>query len=67
MFEDKIAELNGKKRKNSYTVAEVQEILGISRPSVYALIGQNLFRTVMLDNQYRIVKSSFDSWLDGEN
>jgi hypothetical protein len=67
MFEEQVAELNGKKRKGSYTVAEVKKILGISRPAVYALIGQQLFRTVMLDNQYRIVKSSFDAWLDGEN
>lgn len=66
MFEDKIAEMNGKKKKASYTVVEIQAILGISRPSVYALIGQNLFRTVLIDNQYRIVKSSFDAWLDGE-
>lgn len=66
MFEEKVAELNGKKQKGSYTVAEVQKILGISRPAVYALIGQHLFRTVMLDNQYRIVKSSFDAWLDGK-
>ena len=66
MFEEKIAALNGKKKKTSYTVSEVQEILGVSRPSVYALIGQNLFRAVLLENQYRIVKSSFDAWLDGE-
>lgn len=53
MFEEKIAELNGRRRKGSYTVAEVQKILGISRPAVYALIEKNLFRTVMLDNQYQ--------------
>lgn len=44
MFEEQVAELNGKKRKGSYTVAEVKKILGISRPAVYALIGQQLFR-----------------------
>ena len=67
MFEEQIAKLNGKKRKGSYTVAEAQKILGISRQAVYALIGQQLFQTVRLDNQYRIIKSSFDAWLDGEN
>ena len=52
--------------KKCYTVAEVQKILGISRQAVYQLIYQKKFKTVLLDRKYRIVKASFDAWLDGE-
>lgn len=52
--------------KKCYTVAEVQNILGISRQAVYQLIYQKKFKTVLLDRKYRIVKASFDAWLDGE-
>ena len=52
--------------KKCYTVAEVQKILGISRQAVYQLIYQEKFKTVLLDRKYRIVKASFDAWLDGE-
>ena len=42
MFEDRIAELNGVSKttpnKKSYTVAEIRQILGISRPTAYKLI-----------------------------
>ena len=52
--------------KKCYTVAEVQSILGISRQSVYQLIYQKQFKTVLLGQKYRIVKASFDAWLDGK-
>lgn len=50
--------------KKSYSVAEIQQILGISRPTVHALIKKNLFQSVRMGNGIRIVKSSFDAWLD---
>lgn len=50
--------------KRCYTVEDLQAILGISRPSVYNLIGQNLFRRVKVGGKYRISKKSFDTWLD---
>lgn len=53
------------KEKRVYTVDEVKEILGISRPAVYNLIKSNEFRTVQLNGgKYRISKRSFDNWLD---
>ena len=53
------------KEKRTYTVEEVKEILGISRPTVYNLLKKNEFRWVRLDGgKYRISKKSFDEWLD---
>ena len=53
------------KEKRTYTVEEVKEILGISRPTVYNLLKKNEFRWVRLDGgKYRISKRSFDNWLD---
>ncbi len=53
------------KEKRVYTVDEVKEILGISRPAVYNLIKRNEFRSVQLNGgKYRISKRSFDNWLD---
>ena len=68
MFEDRIAEVNGVSitapNKKSYTVAEIRQILGISRPTAYKLINQNVFQSVRLNRGIRIVKSSFDAWLE---
>lgn len=50
--------------KRCYTVKEVQEMLGISRPTVYDLLQQNQFRWFRIGNKYRISKNSFDEWLD---
>ena len=51
--------------KRCYTVAELQEILGVSRPTVYSLLKRNEFRWIQLDGgKYRISKKSFDDWLD---
>jgi len=49
--------------KVCYSVEEVQSLLEISRPSVYKLIKQNVFRTVMVAGKHKIVKKSFDKWL----
>ena len=43
---------------------EVQEMLGISRPTVYELLKKNEFRWIQIGNKYRISKKSFDEWLD---
>ncbi len=56
--------------KRTYTVQEVQEILGISRPTVYDLLQKHVFSWQPIGNKYRISKISFDKWLDenfGEN
>ena len=50
--------------KRCYTVKELQEILGISRPTVYELLKKHEFRWIQIGNKYRISKKSFDEWLD---
>ena len=50
--------------KRCYTVKELQEILEISRPTVYELLKKHEFRWIQIGNKYRISKKSFDEWLD---
>ncbi len=50
--------------KRCYTVKEVQDMLEISRPSVYELLKRNEFRWIKIGTAYRISKKSFDDWLD---
>ena len=50
--------------KRCYTVKDLQEILGVSRPSVYDLLKKNEFRRILAGGKYRISKKSFDAWLD---
>ena len=51
--------------KRCYTVKELQEILGVSRPTIYNLLKKNEFSWIQLDGgKYRISKKSFDDWLD---
>lgn len=50
--------------KRCYTVKELQEILGISRPTVYELLKKNEFRWIQIGTKYRISQKSFDEWLD---
>ena len=50
--------------KRCYTVKDLQEILGVSRPSVYDLLKKNEFRWILVGVKYRISKKSFDAWLD---
>ena len=53
-----------KAEKRCYTVKEIQEILGISRPTVYELLKKNEFRWIQIGTKYRISKKSFDGQLD---
>lgn len=78
MFEEHIALLNAQTAqaqpsatlsvpvdKKTYTVMEIQEILGISRPTVYNLLKKREFRWIQVGGgKYRISKKSFDEWLD---
>ena len=50
--------------KRCYTVKELQEILGVSRPSVYELLKRKEFKWVLVGGKYLISKKSFDEWLD---
>ena len=77
MFEEKIEKMNNVAVtpaisadsespfiKRTYTVDEIQDILGISRSSAYNFVKQGLFRTVRVGGSIRISKKSFDDWLD---
>ena len=71
MFQERIAELNRINEQNpvcfekrTYTVDEIQDILGVSRPTAYNLVTQELFRSVRVGGHIRISKKSFDEWLD---
>ena len=51
--------------KRCYTVEELQNILGISRGSVYELLKRKEFKWFQIGGgRYRISKKSFDSGLD---
>lgn len=52
--------------KKTYSVDEVSRILECSRQLVYKLIKSECFKTIRIEKQYRIIKSSFDEWLDNE-
>ena len=75
MFEERIAMLNRQTEesqavsdsrfdKRTYTVDEIQDILGISRTSAYNLVKKKAFHSVRIGGSIRISKKSFDEWLD---
>lgn len=53
-------------RKRTYTIYEIQEILGISRSMTYRLVHTGAFRVVKIGHTLRVPKKSFDEWLDGQ-
>lgn len=53
--------------KKTYTVAEVQTMLGCGRETVYELLQKREFSWVRIGagkGAYRISRESFDTWLD---
>ena len=78
MFEDRIAALNQANTekmamgamqydKRTYTVDEIQDILGISRTSAYNLVKKNYLHEQGVGGTIRISKKSFDEWLDQQS
>lgn len=73
-LEQRITELNANsnaslailddKKKRTYSIEEIQQILDISRSTAYLLIKRKLFKSVKVGKQIRISKKSFDEWLD---
>ncbi len=53
--------------KRSYSVAEIAEILGVSKRSIYNLCSTGVIKSVRIGTKLRISKKAFDEWLDGEN
>ena len=51
--------------KRCYKVKKLQEILGLSRTSIYELLKRKEFQWVVVGGKYIISKVSFDEWLDG--
>mgnify|MGYP000766667028 CR=1 FL=1 len=56
-----------KNDKRVYTADEIQEILGVSRTTIYQLLKSHAFHYVRVGGQYRISRRSFDRWLEGES
>ena len=60
-----IQELDGQASgKRTFTVDEIQDILGISRTTAYNLVKSKEFHSVRVGGHIRISKKSFDEWLD---
>ncbi|MBO5448549.1 MAG: helix-turn-helix domain-containing protein [Ruminococcus sp.] len=71
MFEDKIQELNKNIEaqptpfeKRTYTVSEIQDILGVGRTAAYNIVKAGYFKVVRIGGSIRVPKRSFDAWLD---
>lgn len=66
-FNDLIIQPKPSSGKRCYTVQDLQDILGVSRGSVYRLLKRNEFRWIRIGSVYRIPKNSFDEWLESGN
>ena len=65
---NRLKESENMAEKRCYTVKDLQEMLDVSRSTVYKLLRQNEFRWIQLEGGgYRISKKSFDEWLDKGN
>ena len=50
--------------KRTYTVAEIAALLGISLTSAYEFVKEGKVRSVKIGASIRILKQSFDKWLE---
>ena len=75
MFEERIAAMNQRTEeamatnavqfdKRTYTVDEIQDILGISRTSAYNIVKKKVFHIVRIGGSIRVSTKSLDEWLD---
>lgn len=55
-----------KSDKRTYTVEEIQDILGCSRTAAYNLVKRKVFHSVKVGGNIRISCKSFDTWLEGD-
>ena len=51
------------KKKKCYSVQDLQNMLGLSKPTVYKLLQKNVFRWLFIGGKYIIPKDEFDEWL----
>ena len=66
VFDMELASPEALPDRRCYTVEDLIDILGVSRPSIYNLINEKVFRCVKVGGKYRISKRSFDAWLDAQ-
>lgn len=66
VFDIELASPEALPDRRCYTVEDLIDILGVSRPSIYNLINEKVFRCVKVGGKYRISKKSFDAWLDAQ-
>lgn len=48
----------------TYTVDEIAAILNIGRTSAYQLVKEGHFRSIRIGNAIRVLKLSFEEWLE---
>ena len=48
----------------TYTVDDIAAILNIGRTSAYQLVKEGHFRSIRIGNSIRILKLSFENWLE---
>lgn len=53
--------------KHTYTVAEIAEILNISKRVAYSLTKEGHFKVIRIGGAIRIPAKPFESWLNGIN
>lgn len=53
-------------QRMTYTVAEVQQMLGIGETSAYKLCNSGAFKVLRIGNSIRISRPSFDKWLEAQ-
>ena len=66
VFDMELASPEALPDRRCYTVEDLIDILGVSRPSISNLINEKVFRCVKVGGKYRISKKSFDAWLDAQ-
>ena len=53
--------------KRTYTVEDIQNILGVTRTTAYRLVNSNQFRVIKIGRSIRIPVKAFDEWLEGNS
>ena len=48
----------------TYTVDDIAAILNIGRTSAYQLVKEGHFRSIRIGNAIRVLKLSFEEWLE---
>lgn len=52
------------KKNGCYTTREISQMLGIGMEAARNLIHSHQFESIRLPNEFRVLKSSFDAWLE---